>query len=586
MLLRAILILVLTQPQGQQSAPANTTPGASPPAEFVDVSKGAGLAGAVNVFGGRNEKKYIIETTGNGVAVIDYDNDGFPDLFFPNGSVINKPVKSAAKAKTKPGPEPTNQLFRNHRDGTFADVTNQAGLRASGWGQGACVGDYDNDGLPDLYVTYYGKNRLYRNTSAGRFEDTTETAGAFAPNRAWSTGCAFVDYDRDGLLDIAVATYVDFDIDTAPAPGEAANCTWKGVPVMCGPRGLKRSPNLLFHNLGNGKFEDVSRSSGFERTNGHYCFSVSTLDFNDDAWPDIYVACDSTPSILYRNNKDGTFTDIAVVAGAAYNDDGREQAGMGSAIGDYNGDGALDIFKTNFSDDTSTLYRNQGDGSFQDATFSAGLGLNTRYLGWGTAFFDFDNDGWQDLIQVNGHVYPEVDIHKLGSEYREPRILYRNLGDGKFRDVSLEAGDAIQQRTSARGLAVGDLWNDGSLEVIVTNMGESPSLLKNKLRYPNHWIGLRLVGTASNRSAIGARVTLRVDGRTFVQEVRSGSSFNSSNDLRLHFGLGEAMKVDTLHVRWPNGMTEEFDSPAIDRIATITEGSGRKRVTSSPSAGS
>jgi enediyne biosynthesis protein E4 len=560
------------------AAQPTAAPAAAP--NFVDTAQTSGLGNAVNVFGGQQEKKYIIETTGTGVAVIDYDDDGFPDLFFPNGSTMMKPRTASTKGrKLANAPEPSNQLFRNNRNGSFIDVTDRAGLRASGWGQGACVGDFDNDGLPDVYITYYGKNRLYRNQPSGRFLDVTDDAGAFAPARAWSTGCAFVDYDRDGLLDIAVATYVDFDINTAPAPGEAASCQWKGVPVMCGPRGLKRSPNLLFHNLGNGKFENVSRAAGIEKTNGHYCFSVSTLDFDDDGWSDIYIACDSTPSILYRNNRDGTFTDVAIVAGAAYNDDGREQAGMGSAIGDYDRDGHLDIYKTNFSDDTSTLYHNNGDGTFNDATFSSGIGMNTQYLGWGTAFFDFDNDGWLDLLQVNGHVYPEVDTHKLGSEYREPRILYRNLGNGKFIDISRSSGPAIQARTSARGLAIADLGNDGSLEVIVTNMGETPSLLRNKTDYAHHWVGFRLVGTASNRSAIGARITLVAGGRKYVDEVRSGSSFNSSNDLRVHFGLGDVSKIDTLHVRWPNGVTEEFSSPSADRIVTIKEGSGRKERT-------
>jgi hypothetical protein len=555
--------------------------------EFTDVAQSAGLGKAINVFGGREEKKYIIETTGTGVAVIDFDDDNFPDLFFPNGSTVSQ-RDPATRKTSRPTqlPAATNQLFRNNHDGTFSDVTEKAGLRATGWGQGACVGDYDNDGLPDLYVTYYGQNRLYHNQKSGKFQDVTDSARAFAPNRAWSTGCAFVDYDRDGLLDIAVATYVDFNIDTAPAPGESANCQWKGVPVMCGPRGLKRSPNMLFHNLGNGKFQDVSKAAGLEKTNGHYCFSVSPLDFDDDGWPDIYVACDSTPSILYKNNRDGTFTDIAIVAGAAYNDDGREQAGMGSAIGDYNADGHFDIFKTNFSDDTSTLYRNNGDGTFNDVTFSAGIGMNTQYLGWGTAFFDFDNDGLPDLIQVNGHVYPEVDIHKLGSEYREPRILYRNLGNGKFQDISNSSGPALMARTAGRGLAVADLWNDGSLELIITNMGEAPSLLKNKTRYPNHWLGVKLVGTVSNRSAIGAKVTVRSAQRTYVDEVRSGSSFNSSHDLRLHFGLGQSTTVDAVIVRWPVGTTEEFTVSGIDQIVTLKEGTGRKvPATSSPTAG-
>ncbi len=379
----------------------------TPIANFVDTAEKAGLT-MTQVFGGKDTKKYIIETTGTGVAIFDYDNDGWPDIFLVNGTTLEG---------FPAGTAPTNHLYRNQHDGTFTDVTAKAGLTANGWGQGVCVGDYDNDGWEDLYVTYYGKNRLYHNQS-GVFTEVAEQSGVAGSGKAWGTGCAFVDYDRDGRLDLMVANYVDFDLSTAPAPGERASCVWKGVPVMCGPRGLAGAKNILYHNQGNGKFEDVTAKAKIDQTSGHYAFSVSTFDFDDDGWPDIYVACDSTPSILYRNNRDGTFSDVAVVAGAAYNEDGREQAGMGSTIGDYDGDGRLDIFKTNFSDDTSTLYRNNGNGTFDDVTFAAGLGLYTRYLGWGTMFLDFDNDSWPDLLLVNGHVYPEVDKQNLGSSYR------------------------------------------------------------------------------------------------------------------------------------------------------------------------
>src|SRR6266850_618251 len=414
---------------------------AKPVAHFTDVAQQAGLTAPV-IFGGENTKKYIIETTGTGIAIFDYDNDGWPDIFIVNGTTLEGDLK----------PPPSNHLYRNQHDGTFADVTAITGLQASGWGQGACVGDYDNDRWTDLFVTYYGRNRLYRN-QRGKFTEVSETAGFSAAPKNWSTGCAFVDYDRDGLLDIAIANYVDFDVSTAPQPGEMASCMWKGFPVMCGPKGLKGAKNLLYKNLGGGRFKDVSAISGFEKTSGHYCFSVSPLDYDNDGWPDVYVACDSTPSILYHNNRDGTFTDVAVVAGAAFNEDGREQAGMGSTIADYDGDGNLDIFKTNFSDDTSTLYRNTGNGTFTDATFAAGLGLNTRHLGWGAAYLDFDNDSWPDLLLVNGHVYPEVDKYHLGSDYNEPRVLYRNLGNGKFADISKDSGPGITTPLSSRGLA-------------------------------------------------------------------------------------------------------------------------------------
>src|SRR5689334_14018506 len=486
---------------------------AAPIAHFTDIAAKAGLTAPV-IFGGENTKKYIIETTGTGVAIFDYDNDGWPDIFIVNGTTLEGFPQGKA---------PTSHLYHNNHDGTFTDVTAQAGLADTGWGQGVCVGDYDNDGWKDLYVTYYGKNRLYHNQK-GVFTEVAEKSGVAGTGKAWGTGCAFVDYDRDGLLDLVVANYVDFDVSNAPAPGERASCVWKGVPVMCGPRGLPGAKNILYHNLGGGKFEDVTVKAKIDQTSGHYAFSVSTFDFDDDGWPDIYVACDSTPSILYRNNRDGTFSDVAVVAGAAYNEDGREQAGMGSTVGDYDGDGRLDIFKTNFSDDSSTLYRNNGDGTFTDATYSSGLGLHTQYLGWGTMFLDFDNDGWPDLLLVNGHVYPEVDKYKLGSEFEEPRILYHNSGKGTFDDVSDRAGPAIMRRASGRGLAIGDLWNNGKISAVITNMGDAPSLLVNQMSYPNHWIAIKTVGTKSNRDGIGARITVKAGGRTFVDEVRSGSS--------------------------------------------------------------
>jgi len=533
---------------------------------FVDEAQKRGL-NALNVFGGVDTKKYILETTGTGVAIFDYDNDGWPDIFVVNGTTLN-PI-----ANKKP---PTSHLYRNNRDGTFTDVTEKAGLAKNpGWGQGVCVGDYDNDGFDDLFVTYFGKNVLYHNNGDGTFSDVSDAAHVGGTGKAWSTGCAFVDFDRDGKLDLFVASYVDFDLSTAPGPGERASCLWKGVPVMCGPRGLPWGKNILYRNKGDGTFENVTQKSKIENTNGHYGFSVSTFDFDDDGWPDIYVACDSTPSILYRNNRDGTFTDVAVVAGAAFNEDGKEQAGMGSTIGDYNGDGRLDIFKTNFSDDTATLYRNNGDGTFDDVTFAAGLGLHTKYLGWGTMFVDVDNDGWPDLLLVNGHVYPEVTKQHLGSEYEEPRLLYRNLGNGKFEDISDSSGPGLATPRSSRGLAVGDLWNDGRMSAVVSNMNAPLSLLVNEVKSANHWIGIKTIGTKSNRDAIGAKIQVRAGGRTRVDEVRSGSSFNSSNDLRVHFGLGSAANVDWVEVRWPSGLTERFEGLAADGIRTVKEGSGK-----------
>jgi len=545
---------------GQQS---NVDSAVKPIANFTDVAEKAGLT-MQEIFGGVSTKKYIIETTGTGVAIFDYDNDGWPDIFLVNGTRLEQSAKGAA---------PSNHLYRNNHDGTFTDVTAKAGLVATGWGQGVCVGDYDNDGWEDLYVTYYGKNRLYHN-QAGVFTEVGEKAGVAGSGKAWGTGCAFVDYDRDGQLDLVVANYVDFDLATAPAPGERPTCTWKGVPVMCGPRGLPGAKNILYHNRGDGTFEDVTTKAHIDRTDGHYAFSVSTLDFDEDGWPDIFIACDSTPSILYRNNHDGTFTDVAVTAGSAFNEDGREQAGMGSTIADFNGDGHLDIFKTNFSDDTSTLYRNNGDGTFTDATSAAGLGLYTQYLGWGTMFFDFDNDGWPDLILVNGHVYPEVDSQHLGSNYKEPRILYHNNGDSTFTDVSASSGSAITTAASSRGLAVGDLWNDGRMSVVISNMNATPSLLVNQIRTPNHWIAVRTVGTKSNRDGIGARVSVKTANRLLVDEVRSGSSYISNSDMRVHFGLGVATKIDWIEIRWPSRLVEKFADLGVDAIHTLKEGTG------------
>ncbi len=534
---------------------------------YVDVATKAGIT-VRNVNGSVTSKHYIIESTGSGVAIIDYDRDGWPDIFLVNGSTL---------PGAKPSEPPTNHLFHNNHDGTFTDVTVKAGLVSTGWGQGACVGDYDNDGFEDIYVTGYGANRLFHNQGNGTFLEVAQQTGVAGSGKEWGTGCAFVDYDRDGKLDLVVANYVHFDLARTTAPGQAASCNWKGVPVMCGPRGLASAPNTLYHNLGNGKFEDVTKASGIENTAAHYCFSVTTIDYNLDGWPDLYLACDSTPSILYRNNHDGTFTDVGVDSSVAFNEDGREQAGMGSTAGDYDGDGNLDIFKTNFSDDTSTLYHNNGDGTFTDATFASGLGINTDALGWGASFADVDNDGWLDLLVVNGHVYPEVDSAMMGTTYREPRFLYYNLGKGRFKDISKSAGPGLTEPRSGRGLAIADLFNDGRLDAVINNLSDFPMLLVNIAANQNHWLGMRLIGTTSNHDAIGARVTLHGDARVWVDEVRSGSSFNSSNDLRLHFGLGAAPRLISIEVRWPSGSDESFAPPAsLDHFIEITEGSGHK----------
>ena len=565
----AVLILLFIQPLPSQTAAQKAADGSSI-ANFVDIAEKAGLT-AVNIFGGVDTKKYIIETTGTGVAIFDYDNDGWPDIFVVNGTTIQGFLSDQA---------PTNHLYHNNHDGTFTDVTARTGLVATGWGQGVCVGDYDNDGWEDLYVTYYGKNRLYHNDH-GVFTEVAEKVGVAGSGKDWGSGCAFVDYNRDGRLDLFVANYVNFNLATAPVPGGGSSCVWKGVPVMCGPRGLPGAKNLLYENRGDGTFADVTSKAHIDRTSGKYGMSVSTFDFDDDGWPDIYVASDSAPSILYHNNHDGSFTDVAVMAGVAFNEDGREQAGMGTTIADYNSDGRLDIFKTNFSDDTPTLYRNDGDGVFSDVTFAAGLGQHTQYLGWGTMFLDFDNDGWPDLILANGHVYPEVDKFHLGSGYQEPRLLYHNNGNATFTDISPTAGPGINATSSARGLAVGDLWNDGQLSVVINNVYAKPSLLVNMVHSGNHWIAFKTMGTRSNRDGIGARITVTIGKRTLVDEVRSGSSYISQNDLRVHFGLGSATKVDAVQVRWPCGLVEHFENLSIDAIHALKEGAGTA-ITATP----
>jgi hypothetical protein len=562
----SLAILTLTAPTASQETSSQPeTANSAPVVNFVDAAEKAGLT-AVTVFGGLDTKKYIIETTGTGVAIFDYDNDGWPDIFIVNGTALGGLPSEAP---------PTNHLYHNNHDGTFTDVTAKVGLVATGWGQGVCVGDYDNDGWEDLYVTYYGKNRLYHNDH-GVFNEVAEKSGVAGNGKTWGTGCAFVDYNRDGHLDLFVANYVDLDLATTPIPGENSSCKWKGVPVMCGPRGLRGSKNILYKNQGDGTFVDVTKQAHIDQTSGHFGFSVSTLDYDDDGWPDIYVADDSTPSVLYHNNRDGTFTDVAVMAGVAYNEDGREQAGMGTTIGDFNGDGRLDIFKTNFSDDTPTLYSNQGNGIFADVTYAAGLGLHTQYLGWGTMFLDFDNDGWPDLILANGHVYPEVDKFRLGSTYLEPRVLYHNNGNQTFTDVSATSGPGITKPLSSRGLGVGDLWNSGQQSIVLNNMNARPSLLVNTMPSKNHWVEFKAVGTKSNRDGIGAKITVHAGNRLLVDEVRSGSSYISQNDMRAHFGLASATQLDSVEVRWPSGLTERFEKIPADTIQTIKEGTGKE----------
>jgi enediyne biosynthesis protein E4 len=533
---------------------------------FTNIARDAGLL-AKTVYGGQETNKYLLETTGCGAAAFDYDGDGWLDIFLVNGTVLEGFPK---------GQEPTNHLYRNKGNGTFEDVTVRAGLAGSGWGQGACAGDYDSDGRDDLYVTYWGQNRLYRNKGDGTFEDATSRAGLMQTRTRWGAGCAFLDYDRDGRLDLLAANYIDLDLKSAPVPASGL-CRYKGIPVACGPPGLPGGTNVLYRNLGDGRFADVSEKSGVTRAKGTYGLGMSTLDFDDDGWVDVYVANDSNPSALYRNNRDGTFTDIGTSAGCAYSQDGKPQAGMGIAIGDYDRNGTLDIFKTNFAGDTSTLYVNTGDGHCEDRTFAGGIGLNTRWLGWGVGFLDLENDGWLGLFLVNGHVYPEVERLKTEAGYKQRKVVYRNLRTGRFEDVTEQLGPPLTTPKAGRGAAFADFDNDGDLDVIVNNVHDTPDLFRLDQSGERHWIAVRLVGTESNRNAIGSRVRLVTADGVQRQEVRGGGSYYSQNDLRVHFGLGTARTIERLEVRWPNGREEAWTGLATDQFHTLKEGSGDRR---------
>jgi hypothetical protein len=543
-----------------RKASADSGPGFS----FTNVARQAGLD-ARTVYGNQRTNQYLIETTGTGAAAIDFDADGWLDVFLVNGTTLDGFPK---------GQEPTNHLYRNKGDGTFEDVTARAGLAAGGWGQAACVGDYDNDGRDDLFVTYWGQNRLYRNAGNGTFDDVTSRARLVQDRRRWNTGCAFLDYDRDGRLDLLAANYIDLDLATTPLPSSGL-CRYKGLAVACGPPGLPGGKNVLYRNRGDGTFADVSEASGIARAKGTYGLGVTTLDFDADGWVDVYVANDSSPSALYRNNRDGTFTDIGTTAGCAFSQDGKAQAGMGLAVGDYDRNGTMDVFKTNFAGDTSTLYANTGDGLCDDRTFASGIGVNTRWLGWGVGFLDLDGDGWLDLFLVNGHVYPEVAALETEAGYAQPKVVYRNLGNGRFADVSAQLGPPVTTLKAGRGAVFADFDNDGDVDVLVNNMHDMPDLFRLDRPAARSWISVKLTGTRSNRNAIGALVRLVTSGGEQRQEVRGGGSYYSQNDFRLHFGLGDARAVDRVVVRWPNGLEESWPGLAVGRLHTLTEGTGQ-----------
>jgi hypothetical protein len=546
---------------GVKDQPARPLPPGmkAPVVDIRDVAAEAGLS-AVIVSGDDQDQTSLVENTGTGVAIFDYDNDGLPDIFLVQGD------------RFKPGPVPlTPHLYHNLGGLRFEDVTEKAGIGHTGWGQGVCAGDVDNDGNVDLFITQWGHNVFLHNLGNGTFRDETRERGLDHPGSRWSTGCAFIDYDRDGWLDLVVANYVDFDAQQTPRPRERSLCHWKGIPVPCGPRGLKGETMTLYRNNGHGHFTDVTKQAGIQTPPEYYGFTVLTGDFDNDGWPDIFVACDSSPSLYFHNKRNGTFEEIGLMTGVAVNEDGREQAGMGATAGDYDGDGYLDIFKSNFSSDTNTLYRNLGNGTFSDVTGRAGLGVQTQYVKWGTAFVDIDNDGWKDLFVVAGHVYPFVGKYGLGEEFHQPRQLYWNRGDGQFFDMSSAAGSGISARHSSRGIAVGDLDNDGSEEIVVVNLFEAPSLLKNFGPRGNALLIRAL--TASGRDAIGARITVTTGQHKQIDEVRSGGYHISQGDFRVHFGLGSINKADVT-VRWPQGAIETFRDVAANQLIVVREGKG------------
>ena len=547
--------------RGIKAVPRGKPSGRPFNARFVNVAQSAGLRSPV-IYGDPGRNDYILESMGCGAAFLDYDNDGWLDIVLLTGRRWQSTPQEAII-----------RLYRNNRDGTFSDVTEKSGLGRSVWAAGITVGDYDNDGFEDVFITCWGQNILFHNNSDGTFSDVTEKAGLIHPGTRYGTGCTWLDYDRDGRLDLFVSHYVVFDPDKIPPRGKDPSCSYRGVPVYCGPGGLAQESCRLYHNNGDGTFTDVSEKSGIAAVKPGYALTTVAADFDGDGWPDIYVACDTTPSLLFRNNRDGTFTEQALESGVSLSEDGQEQAGMGLAVGDVDPDGYLDIFKTHFRDDTPGLYRNNGKGYFRDVTLRAGLGVETRFVSWGAGIVDLDNDGLPDLFVTTGMVYPEPEQKLPDAPYKSPNVVFRNLGGGKFEELLDEAGPGIAEAHSSRGVAFGDFDNDGDIDILVVNLNEPPSLLRNDISGRNHWLKVLLIGAASNRSAIGAQVVATYAGRRQAQAVLAQSSYLSVNDRRLHFGLGAATAA-SLEIRWPNGELEKVADVAADQLVVIREGSG------------
>jgi hypothetical protein len=511
-----------------------------------------------------SDNKYVVESMSGGVLLIDYDRDGYPDIYFTNAPTVDMAVK---------GKMARGALFHNNHDGTFTDVTEKAGLSTPCFAMGGAVGDYNNDGWPDLYLTCLGGNKLFKNNGNGTFTDVTKQAGV-ADGR-WSTGAAFGDYDGDGNLDLMVTNYVDFHLNDLPGFGSAPNCKYRGIDVQCGPRGLKGAGDALYHNNGDGTFTDVSKSAGVDDPNGYYGMSVIFSDFNNTGRPDIYVANDSTPKFLYKNLGNGKFQEIGLESGTAVSEDGSEQASMGLAVGDYLHNGRPSLFVTNFSDEYSNLFRNEGDWNFSDVSYKSGVALpSLPYVKWGTVFFDADNDGWLDLIVVGGHVYPQVDTLSSGARYKEPKVLQLNQKDGTFCDASEQAGGAMREPRVSRGVAAGDLFNDGNVDLVIEDLAGSPMILRNSGIPGKHFVSFELQGTKSNRLAIGARLKIIAGGMTQTEEIHSGGSYLSQSDLRVHFGLNTATKIESVEIRWPSGKVETLKNLDGDKFYSVLEGQG------------